>query len=389
MKPRGTAETSTPPWDGAFSPVHLASYVTWLAITLGPLDWPALVSGAPRHWAGLGCLVAMIILYAYSTRQNGRDPAATRRAVWLCVGEGVALVAASWLMREGLLSVLLTIVAAQLYARTRRVYAVAAVMAVLDVATVLSWLPLTAWTESLMILLPVTGQIFAVAMVHYAGSLERARDELARVNTQLLATRALLDETARAEERLKLSRELHDVAGHKLTALKLNLARLGREAPADVREDVAVAARLADELLDDVRAVVGELRRHDGIDLRAAIEALVAHIPGPRFVIDIADDARAGSVHTAEALLRCAQEGITNALRHGRPTTITIACRRHAASVELYVRDDGSAAPHIRFGNGLTGMRERIEGAGGRLEVRPAEARGVELVASLPLRQPG
>jgi signal transduction histidine kinase len=106
-------------------------------------------------------------------------------------------------------------------------------------------------------------------------------------------------------------------------------------------------------------------------------------------VIDLADDARAGSVHTAEALLRCAQEGITNALRHGRPTAITVACRRNGASVELSVRDDGSAAPHIRFGNGLTGMRERIEGAGGRLRVGPAEGRGVELVASLPSRQSG
>jgi signal transduction histidine kinase len=388
MKPRGTAETSSPQWDGALSPVHLASYVMWLAITLAAIDWPALERGVPRQWAGLGCLVAMIVLYALSTRLNGRDPVVTRRALGLIVTEGVALVATSWLMREGLLSVLLTIVAAQLYARTRRVYTVAVVMAVLDVATVLSWLPL-AWTESLMILLPVAGQIFAVAMVHYAGSLERARDELALVNTQLLATRALLDETARAEERLKLSRELHDVAGHKLTALKLNLGRLTREAPTDTREDVAVAARLADELLDDVRSVVGELRKHDGIDLRATIEALVAHIPGPRFVIDIADDARAGSVHTAEALLRCAQEGITNALRHGRPTAITVACRRNGASVELSVRDDGSAAPHIRFGNGLTGMRERIEGAGGRLRVGPAEGRGVELVASLPSRQSG
>ena len=390
MNTRGTAEaTSRPPWDGALAPLHLVSYITWLAVTVAAIDWSALVGSMPRQWAGLACLITMIVLYAFSTRQDGRDLAATRRAVLLSLGEGIALVAASWLMREGLLSILLTIVAAQLYARTRRAYACAAVMAVLDAATVLSWLPLTEWTESLMILLPVTGQIFAVAMVHYAGSLERARDELALVNTQLLATRALLDETARAEERLRLSRELHDVAGHKLTALKLNLTRLAREGPVGAREEVAIAARLADELLDDVRAVVGELRKHDGIDLRAAIEALIAHIPGPRFFIDVADDARAGSVHAAETLLRCAQEGITNALRHGRPTTISIACRRHDARVELCVRDDGSAAPHIRFGNGLTGMRERIEGAGGRLEVGPAEGCGVELVASLPFRQLG
>ena len=385
MSARGTTiRTSGPPWDGALAPLHLISYATWLAPSVVAIDWSALARGSPSQWAGLGCLVCMISLFAAETRQRGDDPSAIRRSVWLIIGEGVATVAASWLLREGLLSILLTIVAAQLYARTRRIKLFAAVMALFDVAIVASWFPLTAWTEALMILLPVTGQIFAAAMVHYAGSLERARDELARINTQLLATRALLDESARSEERLRLSRELHDVAGHKLTALKLSLARLARDASPERSEEVQTAARLADELLDDVRAVVGELRKHDGIDLRAAIEALTLHLPGPRFVIDVPNDARAGSVQAAEALLRCAQEGITNAVRHGHPTTITVACRRRGDSLELTVRDDGSAAPRIRFGNGLTGMRERLEAAGGRLDVGQAPGRGVELVASLP-----
>jgi signal transduction histidine kinase len=386
MKPRGTAETSSPPWDGALAPVHLATCITWLVLTVHAIDWTALANGTAPAWVGLGCLVAGIVLYAIAAQKSAKDLAALRSYVLLIVGEGVAIVAASWFLREGLLSILLTIVAAQLYARTRRVDVLIAVMACLDVAILLTWLPLTAWSEALMIFLPVTGQAFTVAIVHYARSLERSRDELARLNTELLATRALLDESARGQERLKLSRELHDVAGHKLTALKLNLARLTRDAPLGLRDDVTIAAHLADELLDDVRAVVGELRKYDGINLHAAIEALTKHIPGPRFIIDVPEDARAGTVQAAEALLRCAQEGITNAVRHGHPTTITVACRRRGDSVELTVCDNGSVTPRIRFGNGLTGMRERLEGAGGRLDVRPAAGRGVELIASLPLR---
>jgi signal transduction histidine kinase len=90
-------------------------------------------------------------------------------------------------------------------------------------------------------------------------------------------------------------------------------------------------------------------------------------------------------VQTAEALLRCAQEGITNALRHGRPSTITVECRHRGGTVELRVHDDGSRVAQIRFGNGLTGMRERLEGAGGTLRVAPADGGGVELVARLPM----
>jgi signal transduction histidine kinase len=131
--------------------------------------------------------------------------------------------------------------------------------------------------------------------------------------------------------------------------------------------------------------VVTELRRYDGIDVRAGIEALTARIPGVRFEIAIPEAARASSVETAEALLSCAQEGITNALRHGSPTTITIECRRRDSHLELRVRDDGLYVPRIRFGNGLTGMRERIEEVGGRLQVGAAAGRGVELVASVPM----
>ena len=75
-------------------------------------------------------------------------------------------------------------------------------------------------------LMHMSFQGFAALTAWFAYNAERTRDELAATNADLLATRSLLADSARDSERLRLSRELHDVAGHKLTALKINLAAL-------------------------------------------------------------------------------------------------------------------------------------------------------------------
>src|SRR5690554_2997038 len=94
-------------------------------------------------------------------------------------------------------------------------------------------------------------QAFAALVAHYARSAERARDRLALVNADLLATRALLADSARDAERLRFARELHDVAGHKLTALTLNLRALAEQQQAGAPEELRVARQLAAELMDD------------------------------------------------------------------------------------------------------------------------------------------
>ncbi len=104
-------------------------------------------------------------------------------------------------------------------------------------------------------------------------TLERARAqrvsrELREVNAQLLATRELLAESARDGERLRVSRELHDVAGHRLTALALNLDLLGQEVRVSARREWLVSRELVSKLLSELRSVVANLRRHDGIDRR-------------------------------------------------------------------------------------------------------------------------
>ncbi len=167
-------------------------------------------------------------------------------------------------------------------------------------------------------------QAFAATALSYAKQAVQARDMTMLTNSELLATRQLLLESARGEERLRLSRELHDVVGHKLTALKLQLRLCVRDATSPTRESLSECMRLSDELLTDVRGVVSTLRAADGIDLHQSLAALVPAIPRPRVRLELAGDALVPRVEQAETLLRCAQEGLTNALRHSGAENITL-----------------------------------------------------------------
>ena len=229
-------------------------------------------------------------------------------------------------------------------------------------------------------------QAFAALTAYYALSAERARDALARVNADLLATRALLADSARDGERLRLARELHDVAGHKLTALTLNLRALSADPAFTGREELAVAERMAGELMGDIRGVVQAIRDNRGLDLGTALHALAAPLPRPRLQLSLDDTLRLDDPERAELLLRVVQEALTNAARHGDAGVLRVELQRDAArgGMHLQATDDGRARGPLREGNGLAGMRERIEGAGGELQVVPERGGGVRIDVWLP-----
>jgi signal transduction histidine kinase len=194
---------------------------------------------------------------------------------------------------------------------------------------------------------------------------------------------------ARGEERLRLSRELHDVVGHKLTALKLQLRLCVRDAASPIRDSLSECMRLSDELLTDVRGVVSTLRVSDGIDLHQSLAALVPAIPRPHVRLELAEDARVPRVEQAETFLRCAQEGLTNALRHSGAENITLRLTRADAGITLSIEDDGHPQSAPQWGNGLKGMHERLTQLGGTLNVSTAaDGRGLKLRAWLPQPDP-
>lgn len=215
----------------------------------------------------------------------------------------------------------------------------------------------------------------------------QARAELRRVNSELLATQSLLTENTRIAERVRISRELHDLVGHHLTALTLNLEVASHTTEGKPREHVDQAASIARLLLADVREVVSDMRRDDQVDLKRALEMLAAGVPDLAIHLDIPEGLDQTDPKRAQILLRCAQELITNAVRHAQAANLWISLSEDSSGIILKARDDGRGTPNLVPGNGISGMRERLRELGGRLDIATRPGAGFQVKAWLPMEQ--
>jgi len=176
------------------------------------------------------------------------------------------------------------------------------------------------------------------------------------------------------EERLRIARELHDAIGHHLSALSINLevAGLGLErGAAEVRAPLDKARLLTRTMLSEVRNVVGRLRREEATDLAAALKSLAAAIPSPVIHLSLPEALPPVDAERAQAILRCAQECVTNAIRHSSARNLWIELDASGGGLGLRVRDDGRGAPNLAEGSGLSGMRDRLSALQGRLRLAP------------------
>lgn len=227
-------------------------------------------------------------------------------------------------------------------------------------------------------------QGFAAVTACALRNAENARDALVRVNADLLATRALLADSARDSERVRVARELHDVAGHTLTALTLNLRALAQDPQLGERAELRVAQQLCSELMGDIRGVVQAMRDGGGLDLTNALHALAAPFPRPRLALEIAPDLRIRDPALAETVLRMVQEALTNSARHANARTLAVSLVRQNGHLRVAIEDDGHLHGAVREGNGLAGMRERIDALGGRLALAAGRRGALRIEAELP-----
>lgn len=213
-----------------------------------------------------------------------------------------------------------------------------------------------------------------------------AQDELRMVNSELQATQALLAENTRVAERVRIARELHDLVGHHLTALTLNLEVVTHLVDGKVLSHVQQAHSLAKLLLADVREVVSEMRREDMVNLAEALHRLVEGVPKPAIHLDLPSDKVMTEPQRAQVLLRCVQELITNSVRHARARNLWIRLSITREGLALSARDDGIGTNKIAAGNGLNGMNERLKQLGGKLEIESEAGAGFALHAWLPTK---
>ncbi len=375
-----------------YRPLDLLRYAglfTWLCLTVPLVLIRSIVDEpmvAERYLAWWALHVLFGLTYWNQVRELPLQAPLAYRLVTLTVLTGSAL--AICLASESSLGGVLLLVVAGLVPWMLPGFAAGAWLLGQNVALaiVISTLPGTTLVDaSVASGLFLSISFFAFISSYVALRQHVARDELRKVNSELRATQSLLAENTRIAERVRISRELHDLVGHHLTALTLNLEVATHLVNDKALEHVQQAHSLAKLLLADVREVVSEMRDDDKVDLSEALRALVEGVPQPKIHLNLPNELAMTDPVRAQVLLRCVQEMITNSVRHAEARNLWIRLRLEDGGVDMSARDDGRGADQIQAGNGLKGMSERLAGLGGTLDVNTSPGKGFSLRAWVPL----
>lgn len=210
------------------------------------------------------------------------------------------------------------------------------------------------------------------------------------------------------QERRTIARELHDELGQSVTAIRSMALSIAQRVAALDRPSEQAAQLIAEEssrLYDAMHGLIPRLAPLvlDTLGLEDALRDLVERTqrshPAVKVALQVELGAAVLSGDEALALYRAAQEGITNALRHGQPTAISVDLRATADGVTLDLVDDGCGLPVAMTGGadavhgegghfGLRWLAERVDNLSGHLRISPANPHGVHLHVGLPARRP-
>lgn len=236
----------------------------------------------------------------------------------------------------------------------------------------------------------------AIENTHLFDSQRRARmaAEMQRERLQVLTDRLV---SSQEDERMRISRELHDEAGQALTSLKISLdlarARLPGEQAA-LRRTLSDLGALAGETMDMLRTLAHDLRPPglDAFGLNVALDGLCHDFARRTGLAVVYEGVEMPELRTAVALsiYRLVQEALTNIAKHAGARSVAVNLFSSGDSLHLSVIDDGQGFTFDANGQrlngiGLVSMQERTDLLGGTLEIDTAPGRGTRLTAHIPI----
>ncbi|MBM7659896.1 signal transduction histidine kinase [Bacillus mesophilus] len=194
------------------------------------------------------------------------------------------------------------------------------------------------------------------------------------------------------EERNRMARELHDTVGHTLTSVIMGLdavAYLINSSPEEATKNINQLRVVSRNGLEEVRNQIHHIvPSHERETLSEQLKKIANEFSlhtgtsitfegkGPEVIVPLP---------FLTTLVRCLQESLTNAKRHGGATQIHITLTFEAEEMSLTIKDNGSGMDEIQFGFGLAGMKERLEAYQGELKVK-SDKSGTMVICLLPIK---
>ena len=225
-----------------------------------------------------------------------------------------------------------------------------------------------------------------------SGDLDTMAEQNRRLTGELL--------TLQEQERGQIARDLHDEVGSYLFGINVDVANISRAAGSgridEIGEHLRAIGDAVGHMQRQIRDMLGRLRPIglEEFGLATAIDNLVAfwrrRHPEIRYRVAIADGIDGCGETIDLVIFRIVQEGLSNAIRHGRPTRVgvTVECGGAEHAVFVRVEDDGRGIDNeAALGYGLLGMSERVKAVGGRLVIERGKNRGLVVTAMLPPRR--
>jgi PAS domain S-box-containing protein len=225
---------------------------------------------------------------------------------------------------------------------------------------------------------------------------ERAEEQLRTSLDQLRALTARL-QSVREEERTIISREIHDELGQACTAIKMDLALIGRrltKRQVQLRAKVDSAMQLVDSTIATLRRIASELRPRtlDDLGLPAALESQAQEFEsrtGIRCTVTLPQELFTLDAETSTAIFRIFQESLTNVARHSQATRVKARLEQEKNRIIFQVFDNGRGfdpqEAKTRNSLGLVGMQERALLLHGDLKFEGVAGAGTTMTLTIPL----
>lgn len=232
-----------------------------------------------------------------------------------------------------------------------------------------------------------------LAGAHAYRSTRRWQQEVAARLAQDEHERELDARRRRAEERVDIARDLHDVVSHTLAVVgvHLNVALDAFDSdPDEAKGALRLAQGVRGKAMTDLKALVDVLREGSAVAEPAAgldgLERLAEQVRAAGIAVSLNEFGERGEVPApvATAVYRVVQESLTNAVRHSGGSRVAVTLRYAPTSVVVDVQDDGRGAATVVDGHGIAGMRERVAALGGALTAGATPA-GFAVRAMIPI----